>query len=196
MGVARPAREARAPEPPGRRASDPEAGRRRAHVLRPAGRPRRRRLAPPASADPSGLVLLTGTTTPPPPGGPWESTRVVDGLRVLGRYAAFVGEDGARARFAPVEVRVGDWSRPEGRPVVEIVTRAGLSVVWGVDLPDGSASVAGPSAEEKLACLAATLPRLARRARRPVAYVSVRHRSGAVLGFRDDAGRARRDGAR
>ncbi|MHC5055254.1 MAG: hypothetical protein ACYTKD_11125 [Planctomycetota bacterium] len=149
----------------------------------------------PASADPAGLVLLTGTVSlPPPPGERWDSIRVSDGLRALGRYSSFVTDDPSRTAFAPVELRVGGWSRPDGRPVIEIVTRRRFPVVWGVDLPGGSASVAGPSAEEKLAALAAALPRLARETR-AIAYVSVRHRSGVVLGFRDAAPPGR-DGAR
>ena len=42
----------------------------------------------------------------------------------------------------------------------------------------------GPAADEKLAALAAALPRIAHETR-PLAYLSVRHRSGAVLGFKD-----------
>jgi hypothetical protein len=150
----------------------------------------------PASADPAGLVLLTGTVSlPPPPGERWDSIRVSDGLRALGRYRAFVGRDPSRAAFAPLELRVGGWSRPDGRPVIEMLTKRRFPIVWGVDLPGGSASVAAPSAEEKLAALAAALPRLARETR-AIAYVSVRHRSGVVLGFRDTAAPPRRDGAR
>jgi len=137
----------------------------------------------PVSADPAALVRLTGTVSPPPRAGSrWDSLRVTDGLRALGRYLAFVGEEPSRGRFAPVELRVGGWSRPDGRPLIEIVTKRGFPIVWGVDLPGGAASVAGPSAEEKLAALATTLPKVTRQTR-PIAYLSVRHRSGVVLGF-------------
>jgi len=150
----------------------------------------------PVSASPEHLVRLSGTvSTPPPPGAQWDSIRVTDGLRALGRYGAFVEDEPSLSAFAPVELRVGAWSRPDGRPVVQIVTKRGFPVVWGVDLPGGGASVAGPSAEEKIEALAAALPRVARQTR-PVAYVSVRHRSGVVLGFRDAATPDEREGAR
>lgn len=150
----------------------------------------------PASADPGGLVRLTGViSNPPAPGEQWDGIRVADGLRALGRYGAFIEEDPSRAAFAATELRVGGWSRPDGRPVIEIMTRKGYPVVWGVDLPGDSASVAAPSAKEKLASLAGALPRLARETR-AIAYVSVRHRSGVVLAFRDSGGPPGRDGAR
>jgi len=150
----------------------------------------------PVSADPAALVRLTGTVSHPPRAGSrWDSMRVTDGLRALARYSAFIEEESSRGNFAPVELRVGGWSRPDGRPIVEIVTRSGFPVVWGVDLPRGEASVAGPSAEEKLAALAAALPRVARE-RRPLAYVSVRHRSGVVLGYKDGSPADGRAGGR
>jgi len=150
----------------------------------------------PVSADPTGLVRLTGTVSRPPRAGSrWDSMRVTDGLRALGRYGAFIDEQPSLRNFAPVELRVGGWSRPDGRPVVEIVTKRGFPVVWGVDLPGGAASVAGPSAEEKLAALAAALPRVARETR-SIGYVSVRHRSGVVLGSGDGAAPHGRGGRR
>lgn len=141
----------------------------------------------PASADPAGLVRLSGAGTfPPPPGEMWETPRIKDGLRALGRYSSLIEGKPRLAPFAAREVRVGKWSRADARPLVEIVTAKGFPVIWGVDLPDGSATIGGPTAREKLAALAGVLPGLARGTRR-VAYLSVRHRSGVVLRFRDGA---------
>jgi len=138
----------------------------------------------PASADPAGLVRLSGAGTfAPPPGQKWDTPRVGDGLRALGRYASLLEGRPRLAPFAPREVRVSKWSRADARPIVEIVTARGFPVIWGVDLPDGSPTVGAPSAREKLESLAQVLPDLAREAR-AVAYVSVRHRSGVLLKLR------------
>ncbi len=140
----------------------------------------------PASADPSGLPVMTGLATfPPLPGEVWNDVRALDGLRVLARYGSFLGKHPGLAPLRAREVNVRNWSRPDGRPVVEILTAKGCRIVWGVDLPDGSATVGEPSAQEKLARLGEVLPKLLKETR-AVAYVSVRHRSGASLKFKDE----------
>jgi hypothetical protein len=140
----------------------------------------------PASAESRGLPKLTGVVSSvPAQGAAWEDTRVLDGLRVLGRYQTLVEAAPDLGKCAAKEVRVGEWSRADARPVVEIVTAAGWRVVWGVDMPAGEGTVTGPPADEKLARLAEHLPRIANSARRP-AYVDLRHKSGAVVCFEDD----------
>ena len=89
---------------------------------------------------------------------------------------------------------MGEWSRADARPVVEIVTAAGWRVVWGVDMPAGEGTVTGPPAEAKLARLAEHLPRIANSTRRP-AYVDLRRKSGAVVRFEDDPPSRRRSAA-
>lgn len=137
----------------------------------------------PVSANPEGLVRLTGVgSNPPPPGKLWSDVRVTDGLRVLERYKRLLASDGRLGpSFSPVEVRVGNWSRPSSRPSVEILTQSGVLIRWGVDLPSGEATVTGPSADEKLAKLAELLPRL-RGEERP-AVVSVAERAGVSVSF-------------
>lgn len=140
----------------------------------------------PASADPAGLVRLSGAGKfAPPPGEAWETPRVKDGLRALGRYNRLFEDKPDLAPFAAREVRVGKWSRADARPIVEILTVKGFPVIWGVDLPDGSGTVGGPTGREKIESLAEVLPALARE-RRAVAYLSVRHKSGVLLKFKDD----------
>lgn len=141
----------------------------------------------PASAEPGGLPRLAGVVSPPPAGGAvWEDVRVLDGLRVLRRYREYVDSDALlQATFAPGEVRVGEWSRADGRPVVEIVAGAsGFRVIWGVDLPTGEGTITAPPADVKLARLAEHLPQIAKLKRKP-AYIDIRHRSGAVVRFAD-----------
>jgi len=140
----------------------------------------------PVSAVPDGLARISGVgSTPPPPGHQWQDVRIADGLRVLERYGALFSRTEAplakaKELFAPREIRVGSWSRPSGRPSVEILTASGLVIVWGVDLPSGEGTVTGPPAEEKLATLAEILPRIARDGRLP-ASVLVCERAGPVI---------------
>jgi hypothetical protein len=140
----------------------------------------------PASAEAAGLPLINGVSTPPPsPGARWEDVRVLDGLRVLERYTGVVAEPLA-ARFAARAIDVSKWSRPDARPLVEIVTVEGFPVVWGIDLPSGDATITGPSADEKLERLSRALPTLAEQTRK-IAYISVRQSTGLVLKYQDDA---------
>jgi cell division septal protein FtsQ len=148
----------------------------------------------PASAESEGLPRLAGVVSPAPAqGAVWQDVRILDGLKVLGRYGKLLDSIAGRnsdrqtddtaegiEKCAAREVRVGEWSRADARPVVEIVTAAGWRVVWGVELPAGVGTVTGPPAHVKLARLADELPRLAR-SEREVDYLDVRHRSGAVV---------------
>ena len=138
----------------------------------------------PASAEAEGLPVLDGVATAPPaPGDSWDDVRVLDGLRVLDRYAEVVKGDLAE-QFGARSVNVRKWSRPDARPVVTIQTKRGFPVVWGIDLPSGEATITGPSANEKLARLAQVLPKLADDGRR-ISYLSVSQRNGPVLKYED-----------
>jgi cell division septal protein FtsQ len=140
----------------------------------------------PASAESRGLPRLTGVVSSvPAQGAAWEDVRVLDGLRVLGRYETLVRAAPDLGKCAAKEVRVGEWSRADARPAVEIVTAAGWRVMWGVDMPAGEGTVTGPPADVKLERLAEHLPRLASSTRRP-AYVDLGHKSGAVVRFEDE----------
>jgi hypothetical protein len=145
----------------------------------------------PASADPEGCVRLSGATSPPPaPGRPWRDRRVADGLRVLAKYRSLVKSHSRLARFRAGEVRVREWSRAHGRPVVEIVSSAGFRVVWGIDLPSGEATLTEPASEVKLARLAEVLRSIAG-SKKGVALLSLRQKSGVVVRFaegEEDAG--------
>jgi len=137
----------------------------------------------PASAAPDGLPRLEGVATPPPAiGEPWAGGRAADGLRVLARYGTLADRVEGFERFEARKVLVGEWSRQDARPVVEIRTAAGFPIVWGIDLPGGEASVSEPSAEQKLAMLAEALPRIGGETRK-IAYASVRQHSGVVVKF-------------
>jgi hypothetical protein len=139
----------------------------------------------PASAAPDGLPVLRGAAgIPPVPGQSWEEVRVRDGLRVLARYSTLV--EGQGDAFAPREVSVREWSRPDARPLVSVHTTGGFSIAWGVDLPSGEATITGPSARQKLTWLAGALRQLASDTGR-ISYISLRQRAGLVVKYRRDA---------
>jgi hypothetical protein len=137
----------------------------------------------PATADPKGLPRLVGAPgAPPAPGRRWEDVRVRDGLRVLARYGSALELPAGKA-FVAAEVDVTKWSRPDGRPIVRIVTSTGFAVVWGVDLPGGGATITGPSAAQKCAWLSEAFGGLAGRAG-AIEYLSLRQRAGLVVRYR------------
>lgn len=139
----------------------------------------------PSSALPDGLCVLEGATTnPPAPGDCWNDVRVIDGLRVLERYTRVIEATDGES-FAPTKVSVVKWSHPDGRPIVEIVTSRGFPIIWGVDLPNGDATITGSTADEKQRRLAQVLPTLAAQ-KRDISYLSVRQRAGLVIKYSDE----------